>query len=309
MSDVDPLATMAWEAALPVHCTLAEGCREDRQQGADTDCYFMVPRQGYLGYSLKVVLRTFAHLQVLGEGRTCYLWFSFMPPGRREGEQLIVPWHYPMGVVVDRLAAACGARSVTELFAHALQLTVTFSETPPAGDENIPATVANVEKVIEIWLKQAHKATLFSRFLSIKAWVRFEPKDYNNFLAAPRTNDVGAFFVGKAGLEAQCRRDLSDAEYKRGEKLAYVVLHVAGQNAVPLTVDSSSLSSLGLLLRDALPCCYDLSDDDVQSLDPLPMSIADVFVLGTRPPLLTPTSFLRDHLCCADLAVHIVGRP
>uniref|UniRef100_A0A7S1QP15 Autophagy protein 5 n=1 Tax=Neobodo designis TaxID=312471 RepID=A0A7S1QP15_NEODS len=306
--DVDALATMAWEAALPVQCTLAEGCRDDRQQGADNECYFMVPRQGFLGYSLKVVMSTFSHIPVLADGRQCFVWFTYKPPGCRDGDELVLPWHYPMGVVVDRLTATSGAESVNSLFQYALHLTVIFSETPPTGEDVIPMTVKGVEKGVDTWLKQCHKASLMSRFGTIRPWVSFDTSAYSDFLAAPRTNDVGAFFVGRAGLEAQCKRDLDKDAYDRGDRLAYIVLHIDG-HPTPLVADIEALPTLGMLLRDTLPCCYSLSDEDVQSLDPLPCAIARVFVLGTHPPLATPLAFLRDHLCCADLAVHLVVSP
>jgi hypothetical protein len=301
--DVDTLAAMAWEAALPVKCTLDDVCRED-QQGANEECFFMVPRQGYLGYSLKVVLRTFGHLRVLGEGRTCYLWFTYKA-AHMSVDPIIVPWHYPMGVVCDRLAAFSGFEDVTRLFHRALELTVVFSDSPPMGEEVIPLTVAGLEKGIDIRIKQAHKAFIMARFNSTKPWVSMDPSAINNFLAAPRTNDPGAFFVGRTALEQQCKRDLGKAEYDRGEKIALVNIHVEGR-VIPFAADVDAFPTLGTLLREVLPCCYHLKDDDVQSFEPLPPQIAHVFLLGTKPPLGAPLAYLRDHLCCADLAVHVV---
>jgi hypothetical protein len=213
-----------------------------------------------------------------------------------------------MGVVVDRLAAVSGVDGINALFKYALQLTVIFSETPPTGEDIVPMQVKGVEKGVDTWLKQSHKAALMARFGTIKPWVSFDTSAYTDFLSAPRTNDVGAFFVGRAGLDSQCKRDLEKECYDRGDRLAFVVLHVDGR-PTPLVADIESLPTLGMLLRDSLPCCYDLTDDQVQSLDPLPESIANVFVLGTKPPLVTPIVFLRDHLCCADLAIHVVVAP
>jgi hypothetical protein len=304
-NDVDALAALVWEAALPIKCVLADSCRDDSNRGADDSCYFMVPRQGYLGYSLKVVLRSFAHLKELQSGN-CNVWFTFSHRSWQSDRVELIPWHYPMCVVVDRLAILLGLPDSTPLLEDAITLTVTFSASgPPAGDEVIPITVSAAEKGVDVRLKQLHKEFLMTRFNTIRPWVAIDAKEYGSLIDAPKSNDPSAFFIGRANLEQQARRDIVKEIYDAGEAIALVILHIDGRAKV-IRCDTGRLTTLGLLLREELPCCYDMTEQEVQSIEPIPAKYANVLILGTRPPACVPTRYLRDHLCCADLAVHIV---
>lgn len=298
--DVDPLAGLAWEAALPVHCELSEQCRDPANK---SECYFMVPRQGYLGLSLKVVLRTFTHVS---SNEKSYIWFSV----NITGKELILPWHWPMGTIVDMLAVAFGKTSVGGLFdsptKNALHITVHFDTNPPQSETVLPLLVGGVDRQTEAIIKQHHKFYLAARYLSPKAWYSMETQTLSSFYLSVRSNDPRAFFQGRAALENQVKRDLPEL-FEAGEHVAVVIFHIDGATTT-YRADLQQCSTFGMLLREVLFCCYDVTDEEVQGMEPLDPRIADVFILGTRPPLCVPTAFLRDHLCCADLMIHIVVR-
>jgi hypothetical protein len=65
-----------------------------------------------------------------------------------------------------------------------------------------------------------------------------------------------------------------------------------------------TFDTLGKVLRGCLECFAGLKDDEIGN-DPAKEECARVLLTGVAPALSTPTSFLRDNLCCADFAVHI----
>lgn len=300
--DVDPTSVLAWEGVLPVKCVLAPECREVGSTD-DNDCHFMVPRQGYLAYSTKVVLKAFRHAV---RGDSVYFYFTYRPT-KGDPTPVVIPWHYPMGVVVDRLAALDSIIDVTKLFRQAIEFTVNFADTPPPTDTTLPVSVGGVTKGADTVLKQAHKMVLMGQYGSIKPWFKHNVDDYNGFISSARTNDVRGFFAGRSSLLSSCKRELTAEEFERGSGRAFFSLHV-NDEVMPLVTSVRDFPTLGTLLRFALPCCYDLDLNQCMSNDPLDPEIAIVLVSGARPALCTPTVFLRDHLCCADLVVHIVVR-
>ena len=326
--EVHVLTALAWEAALPVACEISAENENKLETGAPRICYFLAPRQGYLFFAVGEVINSFRKAIT---GPHTRIWFTFSKPrdtdkpaaptpragGRARGptiaarppaqeaeaEQIFVPWQFPLGVALDRIAASVSTPtkgvSAMDLIDPALPLTVHFSDNAEACPaDHLVMRAADLEGEGKVHCAQQHKAFLTAIVETTKPFYSLSKEHTIQLSQSIRTNDVRSFFEARTAL-------VNGAKRQSAFDNTVLVLHVNGR-ATTVVVDNGDKSTLGYVLRHALPFCSVLTEDECLGTDRLDPQIATVHILGTEPPLCTPTVFLRDNLCGPAMHVHLV---
>jgi len=266
---------LVWSGVVVIHCSLVGGT-----PGTPT-CYFLVPRNGYLGMHTTTVMNTFGAI-VKKEIEEPQLWFSY--------ESQPIPWHIPMGVILDRIAARKHIYDPLSL----LPLTIT------AHFSNFPQD--KICKFKDPAAVTAYYGHTIKSAISVmygnhdQVYGRLSPRSYTQVTDCMSHNDPEGFVTTTVKLKNIAGRPLT--KYP-------VSLHVDGVSSyLAVGAEEAQKLTLGGFLRTFVPSLYEaLTDEEVKSNE---MGQHMVYIQSTRPVLSTPFEWLCENLCCADHFLHVV---
>ena len=306
---LDPVTEAAWDCLLPVKCTLdSDLCRATKSV---KPAYFMVPRQGYLFLSTTIAQEQFADYLKKHE----HYYFVFAPEMIKkldiavEGD-FVVPWQYPVGVILDRLAAMM--KPGTDIYQSLpMQLVLKRAATDPveiletSPTTCLPLDLSDMPKRGLLFVKSMLKAATWAQYRLPKVFSGLPTEVVKNVEHGILNNDPRTFYGAIREVRKVGERD---TKWEGHTNAVLVKVHI-NNKVLPIHANLEETPSLGHFLQWHIPCCYDLSFREIVTNARIPERLAYVYISGSQPPMNCPLAELALVAGSPDMYLHLVIVP
>ena len=288
-----------WRGKIPVQFTLSSDSLGGMEYERPTAYYKLMPRMGYLSFSLEEVKSHFEHAATptTAGADNKPIWLSRTV----DGKSIPIRTHYPVGVIFDSFMLAEGKETV-----GMLPFAVTVRFTPPPDGTLVPmSNDAETSKVFAHHLKQSHSV----RYSTAAAVTNLPLASWKEFVQSVKECSYTQFST----IRAQLKRDTDVVKLP-------IVIHyntAVWLRSVPATAgpagtdeEAAEPYTLASYLSATLPPAVVVSYDDeaAESSDatPDPKPNARVLVQGVTPAPETPLLWLSEYMSHPDGFLHVI---